>query len=155
MLSVAFILLVKTMPQETKSHPLNPDALDHSPGFTHQNLEGFIPPLATEDEIRSALEQAFDYRGDITLTLKDANKIEGYIFDRRHRQDPGRLPRPPLPQRPQRKNLCPYDQIADLNSPAGHRRRQKLRNLGQKIPAEKSRRRKKHRASNPKNSTDQ
>ena len=29
-----------------------------------------------------ALEKAFDYRGDVTLTLKDNSKIEGYVFDR-------------------------------------------------------------------------
>ncbi len=29
-----------------------------------------------------ALEKAFDYRGDVTLTLKDKSKIEGYLFDR-------------------------------------------------------------------------
>ncbi len=27
-------------------------------------------------------KQAFDYRGDVTLTLKDNSKIEGYLFDR-------------------------------------------------------------------------
>jgi hypothetical protein len=30
-----------------------------------------------------ALEKAFDYRGDIKLTLKDGRVIEGYVFDRR------------------------------------------------------------------------
>jgi len=29
-----------------------------------------------------ALEKAFDYRGDVTLTLKDNSRIEGYLFDR-------------------------------------------------------------------------
>jgi hypothetical protein len=71
------------MPQETKSHPTNADELEHAPGVQHENLEGWIPPLAGEDEIRDALEKAFDYRGDVTITLKDQNKIEGYIFDRR------------------------------------------------------------------------
>jgi hypothetical protein len=41
-----------------------------------------VPELATEDEVRIALEKAFDYRGDVTLTTKDGRKIEGYIFDR-------------------------------------------------------------------------
>jgi hypothetical protein len=72
------------MPQETKSIPINPDALEHAPGFAHENLEGWIPPLATDDEIRAALEKAFDYRGDVTVTLKDGARIEGYIFDRRN-----------------------------------------------------------------------
>jgi hypothetical protein len=48
-----------------------------------KTLQGWIPPLATDDEIRQALEKAFDYRGDVTLTLKDGSIIEGYLFDRR------------------------------------------------------------------------
>jgi hypothetical protein len=46
-------------------------------------LQGWLPPLATDQETRAALEKAFDYRGDITLTLKDGQIIEGYLFDRR------------------------------------------------------------------------
>jgi hypothetical protein len=61
----------------------NPDALEIAPGTAHEQLEGWIPQLATEDEIRAALEKAFDYRGDITITRKDGSRIEGYLFDRR------------------------------------------------------------------------
>src|SRR5215471_16102409 len=52
-------------------------------GREKENLEGWIPPLATEAEIREALEKAFDYRGDVTITLKNGEKVEGYLFDRR------------------------------------------------------------------------
>ena len=48
-----------------------------------ERLEGWIPALATEDEIREALEKAFDYRGDVTITKKDGVRVEGYLFDRR------------------------------------------------------------------------
>ena len=61
----------------------NPDALELAPGTAHEQLEGWIPSLATDDEIRTALEKAFDYRGDVTITRKDGSKIEGYLFDRR------------------------------------------------------------------------
>jgi hypothetical protein len=61
----------------------DPDALEVAPGTVHENLEGWIPALATGDEVRAALEKAFDYRGDVTLTLKSGQKLEGYIFDRR------------------------------------------------------------------------
>jgi hypothetical protein len=61
----------------------NPDALELAPGTVHEKLEGWIPRLATDEEIRIALEKAFDYRGDITITRKDGTKIEGYLFDRR------------------------------------------------------------------------
>jgi len=62
---------------------INPDALEVAPGTTHEQLEGWIPALASDDEIRVALEKAFDYRGDVTITHKGGTKIEGYLFDRR------------------------------------------------------------------------
>ena len=61
----------------------NPDQLEVVPGFGHQYLQGWIPTLCNEDELRDALEKAFDYRGDVTITRKDGTKIEGYLFDRR------------------------------------------------------------------------
>jgi hypothetical protein len=61
----------------------NPDSLEVAPGFKHEKLEGWVPELAGEEEVRQALEKAFDYRGDVTITRKDGSKIEGYIFDRR------------------------------------------------------------------------
>lgn len=62
----------------------NPEILEVVPGFSHDQLEGWIPPLATEEEIRGALEKAFDYRGDVTITLKNGTVVEGYIFDRQN-----------------------------------------------------------------------
>lgn len=62
---------------------LNPDALEVAPGVERERLEGWIPNLASEEELRQALEKAFDYRGDITITRKDGTRIEGYLFDRR------------------------------------------------------------------------
>ena len=52
-------------------------------GVVHENLEGWVPTLASVSEIHEAVEKAFDYRGDLTITLKDGRKIEGYIFDRK------------------------------------------------------------------------
>jgi hypothetical protein len=59
------------------------DELEHIEGREKENLEGWIPTLATEAEIREALEKAFDYRGDITITKKDGSQVVGYLFDRR------------------------------------------------------------------------
>jgi hypothetical protein len=59
------------------------DEIETIAGREKENLEGWIPSLATDAEIREALEKAFDYRGDITITLKDGSKVEGYLFDRR------------------------------------------------------------------------
>jgi len=69
-------------PSHTEGSPLNPDTLEVAPGAIHESVQGWVPALATEDELRVALEKAFDYRGDVTLTLKDKSKIEGYLFDR-------------------------------------------------------------------------
>jgi hypothetical protein len=69
-------------PSHTEGSPLNPDELEVAPGTLRESVQGWIPALATEEELRIALEKAFDYRGDVTLTLKNGNKIEGYVFDR-------------------------------------------------------------------------
>src|SRR6185369_2045358 len=48
-----------------------------------EKLEGLIWQSASGEELRAGLEKAFDYRGDVTITLKNGTKVEGYIFDRR------------------------------------------------------------------------
>jgi hypothetical protein len=58
------------------------DKLEVAPGRKREGIEGWVPELASETEVREALEKAFDYRGDVTLTQKNGTKIEGYIFDR-------------------------------------------------------------------------
>lgn len=58
------------------------EALELAPGTEHQQLEGWIPQLASDEEIRNALEKAFDYRGDVTITTRSGEKIEAYIFNR-------------------------------------------------------------------------
>ena len=58
------------------------EALEVLPGFEHEKLEGWIPEFATDDAVREALEKAFDYRGDVSITLKSGEKIEAYIFNR-------------------------------------------------------------------------
>jgi hypothetical protein len=58
------------------------EALELAPGFEHEALEGWVPTLASDDDLKAALEKAFDFRGDVTLTLKSGEKIEAYIFNR-------------------------------------------------------------------------
>jgi hypothetical protein len=60
----------------------NPDEIEVAAGREREQLEGWIPALASEAEIREALEKAFDYRGDITITKKDGSQVVGYLFDR-------------------------------------------------------------------------
>ena len=34
------------------------------------------------EQLRQAIEAAFDYRGDVKLTLRSGEVLEGYLFDR-------------------------------------------------------------------------
>jgi len=61
-----------------------PDEIEVAAGRERENLEGWIPALAGEAEVREALEKAFDYRGDITITRKDGTQVQGYLFDRKN-----------------------------------------------------------------------
>ena len=101
----------------TDQHPphlQNPDALEVAPGTKHEQLEGWIPDVANEEDLRQALEKAFDYRGDITITRKDGTKIEGYLFDRRT----GKTLKDSLvrlyPKNENEKVSIPYSDIAAL-----------------------------------------
>jgi len=60
----------------------DPDQLEIAPGRQREGLEGWVPELANETELREALEKAFDYRGDVTVTKADGSQVEGYLFDR-------------------------------------------------------------------------
>jgi hypothetical protein len=68
--------------QGAANAPLDPETLEVAPGTVHESVEGWVPDVATESELREALEKAFDFRGDVAITKKDGSKIEGYIFDR-------------------------------------------------------------------------
>ena len=61
-----------------------PDEIEVAAGREREQLEGWVPELASDAEVREALEKAFDYRGDITITRKDGSQVQGYVFDRRN-----------------------------------------------------------------------
>jgi hypothetical protein len=60
----------------------NPDEIEVAEGREQENLQGWVANLGSDADIRAALEKAFDYRGDITITRRDGSTIEGYVFDR-------------------------------------------------------------------------
>ena len=93
---------------------VNPDTLEHAPGTAKQNLEGWIPSLASDEEIREALEKAFDYRGDVTITRKDGTVIEGYLFDRRNGQTLADSSVRVIPRTSNEKLSIAYSDIAGL-----------------------------------------
>jgi hypothetical protein len=57
------------------------EALELAPGTDHENLEGWVPTLGSDEDLRQALEKALDYRGDVTLTLKNGESIVAFIFN--------------------------------------------------------------------------
>lgn len=59
------------------------DEIEVIAGREKENLEGWIPSLASDAEVRDALEKAFDYRGDVTITRRDGTVVEGYLYDRK------------------------------------------------------------------------
>lgn len=48
-----------------------------------ETLEGAVPSLASPAERNAAMDNAFDYRGDVTIYTTDGKSIEGYVYDRR------------------------------------------------------------------------
>src|SRR5712671_6193070 len=83
-------------------------------GFKHEKLEGWVPELAGDEEVRQALEKAFDYRGDVTITRKDGSKVEGYIFDRRTGKTLADSAVRLFPRDADQKISIPYSEIAAL-----------------------------------------
>jgi hypothetical protein len=68
------------MPAEVKTHP------DHK----HESLMGGVFTFSSEQERIDGIDKAFDYRGDVTLTVRGA-QVEGYIFNRDAKATPPRI----------------------------------------------------------------
>ena len=93
---------------------VDPNAVEVMEGREREQLEGWIPSLAGEDEVRQALEKAFDYRGDVTLTLKDGRVVHGYVFDRRTGATLSDSAVRVMPSDDRTKLTIPYSEIAAL-----------------------------------------
>ncbi len=102
------------MSEQALTTPAVTDTQEVAAGFEHEQLEGWIPALANEDDVRLALEKAFDYRGDIQLTLKDGRVVEGYIFDRRTADTLAASMVRIIPAKERTKIAIPYSEIAGL-----------------------------------------
>ncbi len=90
------------------------EALELHPGAKRKQLEGWVPAMASAEEICRALEKAFDYRGDVTITLKSGEKVEAYIFNRHTGQTlADSWVQYFAPNDPGKRKLA-YDQIARL-----------------------------------------
>jgi len=93
---------------------LTVDELEVVEGQQHHKIEGWVPELATEEDLRSALEEAFDYRGDVTITRKDGTLVEGYVFDRRSGATLAESVVRLIPQNSSQKIAIAYSEIAAL-----------------------------------------
>jgi hypothetical protein len=59
------------MPQQDKSHAT----------IGRSELEGRVIEPSTRPELDEAIRLAFDYRGDVSLRLKDGSNIEGFVYN--------------------------------------------------------------------------
>lgn len=103
------------MPQETKSKFENPAAaVDAMLGAREPTLQGLVATREDEAALLDALEKAFDYRGDVTLSITDGTVITGYIFDRRRgRTLTDSVVRLMTPDSGEKKSIA-FDRIAKL-----------------------------------------
>ena len=69
------------MPADIKTHP-NPHRA--------ASLQGAVLTFQSEAERIEAIDKAFDYRGDVTLTLLNET-VEGYMFNRDAKARPPRV----------------------------------------------------------------
>jgi hypothetical protein len=88
--------------------------LEVAPPAPREQLQGWVAELATEEETFEALEKAFDYRGDITITRKDGSIVEGYVFDRQTGKTLADSVVRVIPQNENQKLKIPYSEIAVL-----------------------------------------
>ncbi len=68
------------MPADIKTHPVN----------LHTSLQGSVFTFQSDQDRIEAIDKAFDYRGDVTLTLA-GEQLECFIFNRDARANPPRL----------------------------------------------------------------
>ena len=69
------------MPADIKTQP-NP--------HRHASLEGAVFTFQSEADRVEAIDKAFDYRGDVSITLRN-EQVEGYIFNREPKATPSRV----------------------------------------------------------------
>jgi hypothetical protein len=69
------------MPADVKSAPHH---------VREASLQGAVFTFQSEQERRDGIDKAFDYRGDVTLTIR-GEQVEGYIFNRDVRAVPPRI----------------------------------------------------------------
>lgn len=87
------------------------DTKNHAVGIPG-SLEGRIFTPSSIAETAEAIELAFDYRGDVTLTLRSGQSVTGYIYNRQGTSTDSYLELFPA-DRPEAQSI-PYSDIATI-----------------------------------------
>ena len=90
------------------------DDIEVIAGRDKEQLEGWVPELGNAADLREALEKAFDYRGDVTITRKDGSVVDGYLFDRRTGASMEESSVRIIPSKEKTKVSVAYNEIAGL-----------------------------------------
>ena len=88
------------------------DTKHQSKGGVTGSLEGRVFQPASFAELAEAVELAFDYRGDVTVSLKSGESLSGYLFNRQVSSSDSYLELFPSDCAEARRIL--YDQIASI-----------------------------------------
>ncbi len=116
-------------------------------GFAHENLEGYVPSLATSERDSRSLRQGLrlPWRSD-DHSERPATTWKATVFDRRAESaDLSQCVVRMFPKNSAEKMSIRYSDIAALAFTGKDGCRQELRGLGKEVQREESRRRKKHR----------
>ncbi|MBI3269365.1 MAG: hypothetical protein HYZ53_10125 [Planctomycetes bacterium] len=76
------------------------------------SLEGWSPELPDAMAKAEAIDRAFDYRGDVTLTLADGTVLECYVFNRNAKASPPFVQ--VYPKDDAAARTIPYDQVVGV-----------------------------------------
>ncbi|THJ22783.1 MAG: hypothetical protein CAF45_009215 [Nitrospira sp. CG24E] len=88
------------------------DTKNHSAAGVAGSPEGRVFQPASFAELAEAVELAFDYRGDVTVSLKSGESLSGYLFNRQVSGSDSSLDIFPSDSSPARQ--IRYDQITAI-----------------------------------------
>ena len=78
-------------------------------------LQGLACDASNPDELRRALDEALDYRGDVSITRKSTGEsIQGYVFDRTSAATLSESKIRIIPTNGGQRITIPYDDIAQV-----------------------------------------
>jgi hypothetical protein len=78
------------------------------------DLQGHAVDASDPEALRNAIDLAFNFRGDVTISLRRGDPIEGYVFDRRLHGAPDRQQIRIIPKGSDERLEIPLADIAGL-----------------------------------------